>query len=163
MKTIIVMRHAKADTESTTGNDFDRKLLKKGIVAAQSVAKKFQELGIVPDLIITSPVIRAKSTAEIISDYFELKDSTLIKSYLYNRLYTFSEIVDDIISFRNDSKIVLIVGHNPTLSYLMQQIHKPTNETLRTSSGVVFNFDTDNWSDVLTTECKRTFSFERED
>ncbi|OIP83303.1 MAG: hypothetical protein AUK44_05820 [Porphyromonadaceae bacterium CG2_30_38_12] len=163
MKTIIVMRHSKTDEQSITGNDFDRKLRKKGIVAAKNASKKMQELGVAPDLILTSPAIRAKNTADIIAEQIELKDSILTKSYLYNRLYTFSEIIDDIISFNNESKIVLIVGHNPTLEYLCHQIHKQSNETLRTSSGVVFNFDTDKWNDVLNVESKRVCSFERED
>lgn len=140
MKTIIVMRHSKAEQKSPTNNDFDRRLKKKGVLATKNVASKIIKLGIVPDLIITSPVIRALSTAEIFTEYFDLKQNILLKNYLCNRLYTFNEIIDDIKTYNIESNTVLIIGHSPTISYLLKQINLSTNIILNTSSAVVFDF-----------------------
>ena len=163
MKTIIVMRHAKAENNSPTDNDFDRRLHKKGKLAAHDTAKKYKELKLMPDLIITSPVVRAMSTAEILADFFGLKNAILSLNYLYQRLYTFSEIVNDASITKSDSNTILIVGHNPTISYLLQQINSDSNELLRTSSAVVFDFDVDNWSEVNASNSVRRCIIDRED
>jgi phosphohistidine phosphatase len=163
MKTIIVMRHAKAESESPTDNDFDRRLKKKGILAAKNFAEKIYHLGVVPQLIITSPVVRALSTAEILAEYHGLKEKMLLKNYLYNRLYSFEEIIKDIDTFYTNSNTALIVGHNPTISYLLQQINASTNELLGTSEAVVFDFDVDKWNEVNTkNSVKRCFIYRKD-
>lgn len=149
------MRHAKAETQSTTDNDFDRKLNKKGIAEAKNFAEKVYNLGVIPQLILTSPVIRAWNTTEILADYFNLKQKVLVKNYLYNRLYTFQEIVSDIAAFHSKANVALVVGHNPTISYLLEQINADTNGLLSTSSAVVFDFDVDSWSEVVAAKSKR--------
>ncbi len=155
MKTIVVMRHAKAESESPTDNDFDRRLNKKGIVDAKNFAKKIYQLGIMPQLIISSPVIRALRTAEIMVDYFDLKNKMILKNYLYNRLFTLVEVVKDIDEFNKNINTVLIVGHNPTISHLLEQINTDTKGLLSTSSAVVFDFDVDTWAKVNATVSKR--------
>ena len=149
------MRHAKAETESPTDNDFDRRLNKKGILEAKIFSDKIFHLDIIPQMIITSPVIRALATAEIVADYHGLKQKMLKKNYLYNRLYTFKEIVKDIEDFDAEAHTVLIVGHNPTISYLLEQIESDTKGLLSTSSAVVFDFDVDSWAEVNSTVSKR--------
>ena len=149
------MRHAKAETESPTDNDFDRRLNKKGILKAKIFADKIFFLGIVPQIIITSPVIRALATAEIVADFYGLKQKVLKRNYLYNRLYTFKEIVKDIENFDAEANTVLVVGHNPTISYLLEQIESDTKGVLSTSSAVVFDFDVDKWSEVKASVSKR--------
>lgn len=163
MKTVIVMRHSKAENDSPTGNDFDRVLRKKGKVAAQFTAKKLNELELKPNLIITSPVVRAKSTAQIIAEFFHINQKILPLNYLYNRLYTFKEIVDDVVNYDVESNTIIIIGHNPTISYLLQQINTSSNELLRTSSAVVFDFDVDNWSEVNASNSVRRYFIDRED
>jgi len=162
MKTIIVMRHAKAETESPTDNDFDRRLKKKGIVAAQFISKTFAEMKIKPDVIVTSLVVRALSTAQIIAEHFGLQNKMLTKNYLYNRLYTFKEIVEDLIIFQNESDTVIIVGHNPSISYLLQQIDSKSNDVLATSSAVVFDFEATNWKELHTSKCVRRCRIDKE-
>lgn len=149
------MRHAKAEKQSPTDNDFDRKLNKKGILAAKNFTDKVYDLGVVPQMILTSPVIRAMETAEIVADYYNLKDKILVKNYLYNRLYTFQEIVSDIAAFHSEANVALVVGHNPTISYLLEQINTDTKGLLSTSSAVVFDFDVDSWSEVSAAKSKR--------
>ena len=155
MKTIIVMRHAKAESDSPTDNDFDRRLNKKGILEAKNFAEKIYHLGVVPQLIITSPVVRALSTANILAEYYDLKEKMVLKNYLYNRLYTFEEIVKDIDVINTNSNTALVVGHNPTISYLLQQIDSDTKGLLSTSNAVIFDFHVDNWSEVTASISKR--------
>lgn len=148
MKTIIVMRHAKAVSKSHKINESDRKLKKKGVLATKNVAKKIMHFGIVPDLIISSPVTRALSTSQILADYFDLKQNILFRNYIFDSQFTFNDILNDIKDFDNESNTIIIVGHNPTISNLLNQINPSTDEHLKTSGTVVFDFNVDNWSEV---------------
>lgn len=156
------MRHAKAESKSPTDNDYDRLLNKKGKIAAQNVAKKLSDMHIKPDLIVTSPVIRAIGTAEIIAEAFDIKQNILLKSYLYSRLYTFKEIVEDIIDNNQESNTVIIVGHNPGISYLLNQINSKSNDVLPTSCAVVFDFDVTSWNDVTSTNSIRRCTIDKD-
>jgi phosphohistidine phosphatase len=59
------LRHAEAEDELTS--DFDRRLTAKGLEQAQKVAKFCVRYGLIPDVIVTSPVVRAEQTAEAVS------------------------------------------------------------------------------------------------
>jgi phosphohistidine phosphatase len=163
MKTIIVMRHAKAESESRTYNDFDRKLNKKGIVAAQNCSKTLLEMNIKPDIIISSPALRALGTAEILARKFKVTHNLITKNYLFNRLYNFNEIIEDIIDTDNHSNIAAVIGHNPSISHLLKQIDINSDDTLSTSSIVVFDFDASTWQDVLSANCNRRCRIDKED
>ncbi|MGH8048037.1 MAG: SixA phosphatase family protein [Chthoniobacterales bacterium] len=59
------LRHAEAEDEVTS--DFDRKLTPKGLEQADKVAKFCVRFGLIPDIILSSPVIRAEQTAQAVS------------------------------------------------------------------------------------------------
>ena len=63
--TIGFLRHAEA--EDVAASDFGRRLTTKGLEQAAKVGKFCMRNGFVPDLIITSPVVRARQTAERIA------------------------------------------------------------------------------------------------
>jgi len=156
------MRHAKAETEAPSYNDFDRRLKKKGIVAAKKISNILSEMKIEPDFIVSSPVVRALSTAQILAEHFGLQQKMITKNYLYNRLYTFKEIVEEIMKTTIESNTVLVVGHNPSISDLLQQIDSKSNDVLATSSAVVFDFETTNWGELHSSNCIRRCRIDKE-
>ena len=66
MKRIYFIRHAEA--QSGNGSDFERALSHAGELCAIKLGEKLRSLGLAPDLIITSPAIRALHTAQIIAN-----------------------------------------------------------------------------------------------
>ncbi|WP_298052943.1 histidine phosphatase family protein [uncultured Campylobacter sp.] len=66
MKRIYFIRHAEA--QSGNGSDFERALSHAGELCAIKLREKLRSLGLAPDLIITSPAIRALHTAQIIAN-----------------------------------------------------------------------------------------------
>ena len=66
MKRIYFIRHAEA--QSGNGSDFERALSQVGELCANKLGEKLRSLGLMPDLIITSPAIRALHTAQIIAN-----------------------------------------------------------------------------------------------
>lgn len=65
MKTILLMRHAKAEPAVPGRSDFDRPLAERGSDDARRVGRAIGKLGLVPDAIVASPALRAKQTAEV--------------------------------------------------------------------------------------------------
>ena len=65
VKTILLLRHAKAEVGVPGQKDFDRVLADRGRDDAKRVGRAIAKLGDVPDAIVSSPAARAKETAEI--------------------------------------------------------------------------------------------------
>ena len=59
MKTLILVRHAKSDWNDPFLSDFERTLNSRGMQDAPEMAKRFMNRGVMPELIITSPAVRA--------------------------------------------------------------------------------------------------------
>lgn len=62
-KRLTLIRHANAVQEADV-RDFDRPLSRKGSNEANEMARRFQERGLTPDLILTSAAARTRETAE---------------------------------------------------------------------------------------------------
>ena len=58
------LRHA--DAELRADSDYQRRLTPKGLEQADKVGKFFVRCGLLPQLILTSPVVRALQTAKIL-------------------------------------------------------------------------------------------------
>ena len=64
MKTILLMRHARAEAGVPGQKDFDRTLAARGNEDAARMGRALGKLGAVPDAIVASPAARAKETAQ---------------------------------------------------------------------------------------------------
>ena len=64
MKTILLLRHAKAEPGAPGQRDFDRELAPRGRGDAQAMGRAIAKAGTLPDAIVSSPAARAKQTAE---------------------------------------------------------------------------------------------------
>lgn len=62
---VYFLRHAEA--EDCADSDFERRLTTKGLDQAEKVGKFCVRLGLIPDVILSSPVVRARQTAESVA------------------------------------------------------------------------------------------------
>lgn len=114
MKTLYIVRHAKSGWESGIMNDFDRTLSDRGLRTAPVMAKVLKEKKIQPDLMISSPAVRALTTAKLFS---------VILGYPENRIEEKMELYDahagtifeTIRQIPEECRAVMIFGHNPSL------------------------------------------------
>ncbi len=79
MTYIYLLRHGIAQERELSKNDYDRELTSLGREKTTAVAKRLNKLGLQCNLILTSPLVRAQQTAQILSDVFgstpiEVKD-----------------------------------------------------------------------------------------
>ena len=65
MDRLILFRHAKAESEAASGDDFDRALSARGRREAKAMGAQLSALGFKPDLALVSPAVRTRQTWEI--------------------------------------------------------------------------------------------------
>ncbi|KAF7801297.1 phosphohistidine phosphatase [Senna tora] len=65
---LILLRHAKSSWENRSLRDHDRPLSKSGQVDAEKVSHKLQQLGWLPELILSSDAARTKETLKIMQE-----------------------------------------------------------------------------------------------
>ena len=116
MKTLWLLRHAKASTGGDGLADRDRPLNEKGRDAAARMGGYLAQRGVRPDLVLCSPSLRTRETLELVEK--EL-GSALLAEY-DDELYLASErgLQARIESVPDGVASVLLVGHNPGLAEL---------------------------------------------
>jgi phosphohistidine phosphatase len=106
MRTLIVLRHAKA--EQTPGvSDRDRKLTARGEVDAERAGKEIRDLGLEPDLVLCSPAQRTRSTAQLALPGVETDYQPLIYQGMVE------ELLELVRRAEPERRTVVLCGHNP--------------------------------------------------
>ncbi len=118
---LYILRHGKA--EENTGSvtsDYARKLTEIGIREIETMSKSLKLLDVKIDYLITSPLKRAKQTADIISkDLLKQKKQFLIWDELKPEI-PIEQVIKKICAL--DFSSIMIVGHEPHLSSLISSI-----------------------------------------
>ncbi len=98
--------------------DPERFLTDEGIEKSRQVAKGVAEVASVPDLMISSPYVRAVQTAEVFAEVLEYSKNKIRKSDLLlpggEPLQLFRDLAKD-----KDSSAVFVFGHAPHLDDLL--------------------------------------------
>jgi phosphohistidine phosphatase len=119
MTILYLLRHAHAgDPERWTGDDADRPLSEKGRRQAERVGRMLRAAEEAPDLLVTSPKVRADETARIVAD--ALGVPVVVDRRLVGPLY--AEEVADILAAAGPAERPCIVGHDPDFSELLGEL-----------------------------------------
>ncbi len=145
MKKLFIIRHAKSDWEDSSLDDFDRPINKKGEKNAPFMGQILANKNIKPDLIISSPALRAITTAQLIAKEVNYEKNITPNQYIYEAYVT---SLQEIIEYIHDSnETVFLVGHNPGVSALAYMLCD-LKENLPTCSIVEIEFNCNSWMDA---------------
>lgn len=119
---LYILRHGEAGKRLAAGSkDSERGLTVTGEQEVREIAGALAELGVKPDFVASSPLARARQTAEIVvkklkvkKGNFELWDELKPEG---SRLELYSKLA----RFKADDS-VMIVGHEPYLSSLVRDL-----------------------------------------
>ena len=102
--------------------------------------------GVKPDLILSSPAVRALATAEIIANKLDYKRSNIVVD---DRLYAVAadDLLDVIRQLDDKAERVMLIGHNPELTELAHRFSSKITH-LPTCAVAKFTFDTKSWSRI---------------
>jgi phosphohistidine phosphatase len=148
MKKLFLIRHAKSSWDDATLADQERPLNERGRRDAPKIGGRLARREVKPDLILSSPALRALTTAKIIAGKLDYKRKHII---IDDRLYAAEadDLLEVIHELDDRLQCVMIVGHNPELSELAQRLcgeigHLPTGAVAE------FGFAAKSWSDIGT-------------
>lgn len=148
MKELIVVRHAKSEWANESIKDIDRPLNEKGYFDAYSLSKWCKEELPLPELIVSSPATRALNTAFIFCRTFNMNESqTLINENLYES--TVADYLKVISEVKDDVKRLMVFGHNPAITNLVNKLNKDMEfENIPTCGIVKIGFIYSSWKEV---------------
>lgn len=141
------MRHAEAQSPFDAANDFERTLTERGVSDAFKAAKYIFDQGVPINKVIFSAASRTTSTAQLLGELNNIANSNMMsEEKLYNA--SIGTVLDFILRLENDWDSVILVGHNPTFSYLAEYLSDYTPISLAPSNLVAIQFDVDSWTMV---------------
>lgn len=152
MKTLYLIRHAKAAYEEPSISDFDRPLTEKGVQQANAMAEELKTQGVKPSLIVSSPAVRALTTAQIMADTLK---------YSHKKIKTDEQIysggVEDLIEIIKHTEqnvdTLLLFGHNPNLTWLTHYLCEKSHMNIPTCGIVAIAFKkTKSWNKLTEDE-----------
>lgn len=144
MKTLYIIRHAKSSWEHEDLHDLERPLTERGKKDAVLMGSLLRKYAAFPDEVISSPALRAISTARILCDEIGFDaHKAIIEPGLY-----FKE-VEDIIQVLHSREArperIYIIGHNPTFTNLANALIPGFTEMMPTCGIVSVEFDIESW------------------
>ena len=144
MKILTLVRHAKSSWADSKISDRERPLNKRGEHDAPMMGKRVVAAGIRPSLILSSPAVRAWTTAKIIAQEIGYPREFLQRE---NSLYLASldNIIDVLIAQDAEFNSVMIVGHNPGLTIFANYLSPGLTDNLPTAGVVSVGFEQDDW------------------
>jgi phosphohistidine phosphatase len=146
MKTLFLVRHAKSSRDDPSLHDRDRPLDDRGRQDAPKMGKRLAKRDVKPDLLLSSPALRALTTAQLIAEEVGYERRDIVVD---DKLYASNS--DDLLALIRglDQKLnrVMLFGHNPEFTDLAHRLSSEIID-MPTSAVVELNFDTKTWSDV---------------
>ena len=159
MRRLMLLRHAKTETDSPSGRDEDRRLDQRGHHDAAEIGGWMRRHPPVPDHVLVSHAVRALHTWEIAWE--AMKEAVPAPQVeLVPELYG-ADISQLLETIRNASSItnpkrLMLVGHNPGMHELAIGLagsgdaagRAALADNLPTAGLAIFDFGIDDWSDV---------------
>ena len=121
MKTLVILRHGKAERHSDVG-DIGRVLAERGRHDAESAGRAIADCIGAPDVAVSSPAARAHQTAVLAGVGGAWSANVLLDQRIYDDGP--SDLLDVIRSLDDHINSALLVGHNPGFSYLAARLAK---------------------------------------
>lgn len=115
MKTLFLVRHAKSSWDNPGLRDYNRPLNDRGLHDAPRMGNLLHQLGIKPDLMVSSPAKRALTTAQFFAKAFGMPEAAIVQNPNIYEAYA-TEIFQIISELPETAQTVMLFGHNPTLT-----------------------------------------------
>jgi phosphohistidine phosphatase len=147
MKMLYIVRHAKSSWDEPQQDDFDRPLNDRGRKDGHKMGNRLGERGITPDLIISSPAVRALATARLLASALNYPENNIRQERsIYHG--SMESLLDVIRKVGDKYEIVMMVGHNPGLTEFSNDLLRESIDNIPTTGVVAAKLKIDLWKDA---------------
>jgi phosphohistidine phosphatase len=145
VKRLTVVRHAKSDWSLPDQQDWDRVLNRRGQRDAPEMARRLRARKLKPDRILTSPAVRALTTATIMAHELKVNAARVLQD---ERLYLAS--APDMLAVARekggDATHLMVFGHNPGITEFVNRLSAGEQiDNMPTCAVFSALFDIDDW------------------
>jgi phosphohistidine phosphatase len=165
MRHLMLLRHAKTERDSPTGNDRDRRLNARGHDDAPTLGRYLAAHRLLPQYVLVSPARRARETWDLVKDELPTTPPHQVVQELYGadtaELLHIVRIAPQLAE-RASTDRLMIVGHNPglhefalalswsgdTKSAKVDASYRALTDNLPTTGLAIISFAIDDWDDV---------------
>jgi len=146
-KTLFLLRHAKSSWNDPSLDDINRPLNKRGNRDAPEMGRRLAEYVVKPEIIVSSPALRAFKTAEKAAEGLGLEKKGI---RIDERVYSWdSDAVLNVINSLDDKyKSAMIVFHNPAITDLVNELSGARIDNVPTCGLATVSFDTEKWTGI---------------
>ena len=131
---LLVIRHGTAESHGHPGGDGMRALVEKGRAQARAAGCFLRRIDRLPDLVLTSPLVRARETAEGLCDAAGIGKPIEVP-WLAGAM-TPEAAVSELTAYQNFRRVA-VVGHEPDLSELVGHLIGASCGRVRMKKGAV--------------------------
>lgn len=158
MRRLMLLRHAKTETDAPSGRDHDRRLDDRGRSDAGEIGRFIARHPPFPELVLVSSAVRAQQTWnllwEAMQDRVPAPEVETLDEIYGAEPAELLRVVR--MASSADPKRLMLVGHNPGMHELALMLagqgdkaaRKALEDNLPTSGLAILDFDTDDWTDV---------------
>lgn len=147
MKNLLIVRHAKSSWDEPVLSDRERRLNARGKRDAPVMGALLRSRGLKPDLIVSSPAVRARKTAKLLAKAVAYPAEKIrVEEAIY--LHGIAEMMELIHSFEDRAERIYLVGHNPDLTDLVNHLSEAGISNLPTCGIASIVFAVDSWAHI---------------
>lgn len=146
-KTLFLLCHARALDKGVGQRDIERELDSIGLQNSTRMGMNFSNKSIQFDMIMSSPAVRAEQTASLIAEQIKYETARIHKNeeIFEASVRTLLQVVN---RFKDEWNTVLLVGHNPSITYLAEYLTGAEIGNMTTCGVCRIEFTTEHWKEV---------------
>jgi phosphohistidine phosphatase len=148
MKRLTLVRHSKSDWSLPGQQDWDRALNKRGQRDAPEMARRLRARKLKPDVILSSPAVRALATATIMARELKVAASIVHQD---ERLYLAgpADMLAVIRELGGHAQHLMVFGHNPGITDFANRLSAGDRiDNMPTSAVFTATFGIHDWSEL---------------
>lgn len=150
---LTIVRHAKSSWKDAGLADRDRPLNERGEHDAPMMGTRLKDAGVRPSLMISSPAVRAWTTARIFAtelgyprEFLQREDDLYLASV--------GDIIGVLAQQDPGFQSIMLFGHNPGLTEFANRLIPDITSNLPTCGVVSVTFEADDWDLSFTPACE---------
>lgn len=144
-KKLLLVRHGKSEWGNSHLADFDRPLNPRGHRNAPEMAARLLQKNLVPQLLVSSPALRAITTARhFIQVWKKSPEQIKEEASIYEaNVMTLLKVINN---FNNKFDYIALFGHNPGLTDLANYLSDANIYNIPTCGTILIDFPVDDWA-----------------
>ncbi|WP_258105810.1 histidine phosphatase family protein [Marinoscillum sp. MHG1-6] len=151
VRKIYLLRHGEALPPQAGSKDFERSLSSKGVAQIKELAKSLDPHVFDPTLVYCSPSIRTKMTLQHLTETMNVDWEVEFRDEVYEA--SVKTLFDMICDTDHSIYQLLLIGHNPGISYLAEYLAGESISGLEPGQLIKLDYGLGDWKNISQDTC----------